>query len=807
MLARPAQHWVLAPPVAGACISVEETNMTTKLAAADTRSRFPTLSHWGAYTAVVEGGKLVACEPFPCDSAPSPILQSMPGMVHSPLRIRRPSVRRGWLRKRENAERSERGNDEFVEVDWDTALDLVAGELARVRADHGDASIFGGSYGWSSAGRLHHARTLTHRFLFAGGGCTTQAGNYSWGAAQFLLPHVIGTYKPVTGRVTDWRSILEHTDLFIAFGGLPLRNTQITSGGAGAHSSQEWIERAKCSGVKFVVVSPTRADIPDGLQARWVPIRPNTDTALMLGIAHTLLTRGLHAADFLSSHCEGFDAFAAYLLGRDDGQAKDARWAESICAVPAETIIELATEAARQRTMLNCTWSLQRAHHGEQPYWASIALASMLGQIGLPGGGFAFGHGSINGAGTPRPDVAAPEMGAGANPARSTIPVARISDMLLNPGWRYDFNGREGIYPDIRMVYWAGGNPFHHHQDLNRLVRAWQVPETIVVHDSWWTPTARRADIVLPATTTLERNDIGGSSRDRYVLAMHQALPPQYGSRNDFDIYRDLALRAGCEPAFTEGRDEFAWIRHIYDSMVERWARAGFEAPPFEQFWEEGWTGLPEPGTPFVLFSDFRADPQGRPLSTPSGKIELYSRRISEFGYQDCPPHPSWLPPAEWLGDAAARRWPLHLITSQPADKLHSQLDAGSHSMSMKVGGRQAIHMHPMDAAERGIVQNDIVRVFNERGACLAGARLDDALMRGVVVMPTGAWFDANDSSLERHGNPNVLTMDRGTSSLAQGSSAHSALVEIAPWSNGEPPEVRAFDAPQVSPLVGSSAG
>lgn len=766
-----------------------------------TTTRFPQLSHWGAFTAVIENEKLVACEPFPHDRAPSAILQSMPEMVHSELRIRQPAVRREWLRERERSNRSQRGHDEFVEVGWDTALDLVADELARVRATHGAASIFGGSYGWSSAGRLHHARTLTHRFLFASGGCTTQAGNYSWGAAQFLLPHVIGSYKPVTGRVTDWLSILEHTQLFIAFGGIPLRNAQITSGGAGVHSTHEWIERAKGSAVEFVVVSPTRGDIPDGLKARWVPIRPNTDTALMLGMAHTLLARGLHDARFVSRYCEGFDAFAAYLLGHDDGQPKDAAWAESICAVPARTIVELATSAATLRTLMNCTWSLQRAHHGEQPYWACIALAAMLGQIGLPGGGFAFGHGSINGAGTPRPEVAAPEMSAGANPARSAIPVARLSDMLLHPGEPYDFNGREGTYPDIRMVYWAGGNPFHHHQDLNRLVRAWQVPETIVVHESWWTPTARRADIVLPATTTLERNDIGGSSRDRYVLAMRQALPPQFGSRNDFDIYRDLAQRAGCEPAFTEGRDESAWIRHIYNSMAARWADAGFEAPPFEQFWEQGYTRLPEPQSPFVLLSDFRADPRANPLKTPSGKIELYSQRIGEFGYQDCPPHPCWIPPAEWLGDAAARHWPLHLVTSQPPDKLHSQLDAGPHSRAAKIKGRQAVRIHPLDAEERGIEENDIVRVFNERGACLAGACLDDGLMRGVVVMATGAWFDASDGSLERHGNPNVLTMDRGTSRLAQAPSALSALVEITRWSCGEPPEVRAFELPVVHPM------
>jgi len=167
-----------------------------------TEQRFPSLSHWGAFTAVVKDGRLMACEPFVKDGSPSAILQSMPGMMHSPLRIRQPVVRKGWLAQRENSDRSTRGSDSFVEVSWDTVLELVAGELKRVRGQYGSEAVFGGSYGWSSAGRLHHARTLTHRFLNAGGGCVNQAGNYSWGAAQFLLPHVIGTYKPVTGHVT-----------------------------------------------------------------------------------------------------------------------------------------------------------------------------------------------------------------------------------------------------------------------------------------------------------------------------------------------------------------------------------------------------------------------------------------------------------------------------------------------------------------------------------------------------------------------------------------------------------------------------
>lgn len=760
-------------------------------------SRYPSLSHWGAYTALVRDGRVVGCEPFVHDQAPSPLIHAMPDMVHSPLRIARPAVRASWLKHRGAPEL--RGVDGYVEVDWDTALGLVHDELQRVRARHGPTAIFGGSYGWSSAGRLHHARTLTHRFLYAGGGCVDQSGNYSWGAAQFLLPHIIGTYAPVTGRITDWNSVVGHTRLLIAFGGIPLRNTQIASGGAGDHSAPGWLARARQAGMRTVVVSPTRGDAPAALAAEWIPIRPNTDAAMMLGMAHTLLAEGRHDRDFLARCCNGFEQYADYLLGRADGQPKDAAWAARICGVPADTIRALARDAAGTRTLLSCSWSLQRGHRGEQPYWGSVALAALLGQIGLPGGGFAFGHGSMNGAGNPRPDLPAPEMRAGRNPAGASIPVARLTDMLLRPGEPYEFNGRTGTYPDIRLVYWAGGNPFHHHQDLNRLMRAWARPETIIVHEPWWTPTARRADIVLPATTTLERNDIGGSSRDRYLLAMRQALAPVGHSRNDFDIYRELAARGGFEHAFTEGRDEMTWIRHIYEQMRPAWEAAQLTLPAFDEFWERGHVALPPPARDFVLFEQFREDPTAHPLKTRSGRLELHCAAIAEFGYDDCPPHPAWLPPVEWLGTERAARWPLHLVTCQPADRLHSQLDPAPATRANKVAGREAVLLHPDDAAERGIAQGDVVRLFNDRGACLGGAQLSADLLRGVVVMPTGAWFDPQDDALERHGNPNVLTVDVGTSRLAQGPSALSALVQVERW-HGEAPAMRAFEPPALQP-------
>jgi biotin/methionine sulfoxide reductase len=756
-----------------------------------TVARFPSLAHWGAFTALVEDGRLVGCEPFARDPAPSSMLDSMPEMVHSPLRVARPAIREGW---REGKPRT--GSDTFREVSWDEALDAVAGEIKRVRDTFGNTAILGGSYGWSSAGRVHHARSLVRRFLFLGGGCVDQVANYSFGAATYILPRVIGTFQPVVGDITDWSSIVKHTRFMLAFGGLATKNGQVTSGGAGAHTMELWLKRAKEAGIEFVSVSPLKSDAPDWLGAQWVPIRPNTDTAMMLAMAHTLLTEERYDKDFVARHCAGFDAFRGYLLGLDDGVAKDADWAEAITGVGADVIRTLARRAAATRSMITCAWSLQRAHHGEQPYWAAITLAAMLGGIGLPGGGFAFGHGSTNGIGAPRADIAAPEVPLPLNPARSMIPVARIADMLLDPGASYEFNGRQYKYPDIRLIYWAGGNPFHHHQDLNRLQRAWQKPDTVIVHESWWTPTARHADIVLPATTTLERNDVGGSSRDSFILAMHRAIDPVGEARNDFDIFRALAGRLGYEEKFTENRDEMGWCQLVYDQVRASAAAKGVELPGFQQFWAEGFVELPPATRDYVLFENFRRDPQQHPLKTPSGRIEIASDAVKGFDYKDCPQHPTWIPPAEWLGSASTGRFPLHLVTHQPAARLHSQMDGGPVSRGSKVAGREPARINPADATRRGIGDGDVVRVFNGRGACLAGAVLDAGVMPGVVVMATGAWFDpAAAGEPERHGNPNVLTLDIGTSPLAQGTSALTALVEIERWT-APAPAVRAFTPP-----------
>jgi biotin/methionine sulfoxide reductase len=742
--------------------------------------RFRQLAHWGAFTAVVEDGVLIRCEPFERDPVPSPLLTSIPASVYSGKRIRVPAIRKSWLKDRAAADRTLRGRDEFVEVDWDVALKLVADEITRVRAEHGAQSIFAGSYGWSSAGRLHHARSLVRRFYFSTGGAVDQAGNYSWGTAQFLLPYVIGTYSSLTGRLTTWPSIVKHCEIFVAFGGLALKNGQVSSGGAAEHTQEVWLRQLAARGIPVINISPTRADAPDFLHAEWMPIRPNTDAALMLALAHEVIAQGAQDKSFLARCCTGVAALEDYILGRTDGIAKSPAWAAPIAGIDAGRIATLARRLIGKRSYLTCAYSVQRAHRGEQPYWMVIALAAFLGQIGLPGGGFGFGHGSMNGVGNPRPATPGPELPVPKNPLGLAIPVARIADMLLNPGAEYRFDGRTHAYPDIRLVHWAGGNPFHHHQQLNRLLSAWQRPETIVVNEIWWTPTARRADIVLPATTGLERNDIGGSSRDRYILAMHQAIRPVHRARNDFDIFGELAERLGMQDAFTEGRDEFAWIRSIYERCVINHRALGIEFPEFDSFWNAGYVELPLPDTDFILMEDFRRDPVAHPLRTQSGRIELTSARIAAMRGLDLPPHPAWLAPIEWLGADLAARYPLHLISVQPADRLHSQLDMSPVAQGNKIAGVERVTVNPADAAQRGLAAGDRVKIYNERGACIAGLALDDGVMPGVAVMATGAWWDPAPDATDRAGTANVLTLDIGTSQLTQGPNAMSCLVEIA---------------------------
>ncbi len=713
-------------------------------------------------------------------------------------------VRAGYLERGAAGDGGLRGKEAFVPVSWDEALDLAAGALKKVINEYGNEAVFGGSYGWASAGRFHHAQSQIHRFLRLIGGYTDVVYTYSAAACEAIMPYVLGAdLYTIAGLSPVWKDVVEAGGLVVAFGGMRLDNSQVNPGGVGAHLDRGWLQKAREKGVEVVNISPIRDDTADFLQADWYPIIPNTDTALMLGVAYTLVDEGLHDRVFLETYCTGFDRFLPYLTGETDGIPKTPEWAAAITGISSDRIADLARRMADKRTMIALAFSLQRAEHGEQPFWMATVLGAMLGQHGLPGGGVSFGHATchvVSYLGRRLPLFSWGAVPQGENPVKTFIPVSRIADMLLNPGLEVDFDGRKLKYPHIKLIYWAGGNPFHHHQDLNRLRKAWARPETIIVNESVWTATARHADIVFPVTTMLERDDII-CGYDHYIMPSREAVPAFGEARNDYEVFSELARRFGLFDAFTEGRSEMDWIRHLYDTSVKNAAAVGVRLPDFDTFWEGEAICLEDQLFDLEFFLEaFRKDPAAAPLGTPSGKIEIFSEKVDGFGYDDCPGHPVWLDKEEWLGSPRAETFPLHLLSNQPKSRLHSQFDFGVVSRETKIRGREPARMHPDDAAGRGIRDRDVVRIFNDRGACLAGIILSEDLRPGVIQLSTGAWFDPatkGEEGLERHGNPNVLTPDRASSRLGQALTAYSCLVEVERY-EGPLPEVQAHKPPEI---------
>lgn len=772
----------------------------------------PTATHWGMIDAHVRGGRFVGATGFANDAHPTPMIQAFADRVYSDSRVRQPAVRKSFLAKGAKAGGKGRGEEEFIAVGWDEALDLVASELKRVRAAHGNESFFPGTADWQSVGLLHSASALVRRMLGLHGGFTDCSGDPSVAAAMVILPHVVGGLD-VYDEQTAWPMLQEHTEVLVLLGADLLKNNQI-----GTHPSDHYAygalerfrDKVAAQQARVISIDPRLTDTAQFLGASWIAPRPNTDTALMLGIAHALHMEGLADREFIAKYSAGFDQFLAYLTGRSDGTPKSPEWAAAITEIDANTIRNLAREMAHRRTMIISGYAIQRADHGEQPYWMLVTLAAMLGQIGLPGGGYGVSYHYDNGGDlvARAPDI--PGISAGTNAVKTALPFERVAEMLLSPGKSVPYNGTTITYPDIRLIYWAGGNPLTHLWETNHVREAWQRPETIIVQDPFWTASAKFADIVLPVTTTFERNDIevcGAYSR-QYIAAMKQVIDPVFQARNDIDILAGVAERLGFGPAFTEGKKEMDWLRSFYAVAQKQAEAQKITMPGFDEFWQKGHVQFPIPPSSryYVRYGDFRANPITNALGTPSGRIEIYSKTIEGYHYEDCPPHPTWLEPAEWLGGAKARQYPFHVLSPHPRYRLHSQLDNTWIREWYEVNRREPAWINPQDARERGIANGDVIRVFNDRGEILVGALVTERVRRGVLIIHEGGWYDPGASGKNgpvcKHGLVNVLTLDKGTSRLAQGNIANTVLVDVAKFA-GEPPEVTAFMPP---PLAAAAA-
>lgn len=404
-------------------------------------------SHFGAFEAKVMNGEWVATRPFKHDKYPCDMLNAVREVVYNPSRVRYPMVRLDWLRQREKSDRRQRGDNRFVRVSWDRALDLFYEELERVQKTYGSSGVFTGLADWQMVGKYHKAGGAMDRGLGLHGSYVTTVGDYSAAAAQVILPHVIGSLE-VYEQQTSLPLVIEHSQTIVLWGCDPIKNLQIEFLVPDHDAFGYWaqIKEAVAQGkIRVISVDPVRSKTQNYLNCEQLPLRPQTDVALMLGVAHTLYVEKRYDVNFINDYTVGFEQFLPYLLGTTDKQPKDAQWAAEICGLSAENIRDFARVLINGRTQFMGGWCVQRMHHGEQYPWMLVVLASMVGQIGLPGGGVGFGW-HYNGGGTVT--SAGPVLsglGSIANPpaakykpdfrgASEHIPTSRIVDCLLAPG-------------------------------------------------------------------------------------------------------------------------------------------------------------------------------------------------------------------------------------------------------------------------------------------------------------------------------------------------------------------------------------
>ncbi|MCM0148830.1 trimethylamine-N-oxide reductase TorA [Photobacterium galatheae] len=772
-------------------------------------------SHWGAFRAKVVNGVWVDTVPFEKDQHPTQMIQGVREVVYNPARVKYPMVRLDWLKQGYRSDTTQRGDNRFVRVPWSQALDFFYHELERVQNQYGPSALYAGHTGWQSVGKLHSAGTMMMRAIGLHGTYLSKAGDYSTGAAQVVLPYVAGAME-VYEQQTSWPLVLQHAKTIVIWGSDPVKNLQV-GWLVPDHSPyayyEQLAEKVKNKAIKVIHVDPVVSETQKMIGGEQIRVRPQTDVPLMLAIAHTLYTEDLYNKDFIAGYTTGFDQFLPYLLGKKDGEAKTPEWAANICGIPADEIRALARQMASGRTQIIGGWCLQRMQHGEQYAWMLVVVAAMLGQIGLPGGGFGFGwHYNDAGSATSNGPLMSGFSGVtGMAPIHdgsfkgysSYIPVARFVDCIENPGKTIQWNGHDITFPDMKMAIFCGNNPFHHHQDRNKMIKAWQKLETVVCVDHQWTATCRFADIVLPATTTHERDDIEqyGNHSNAGILAMPKVVEPMYEAKDDFDIFRDLCRRFDREEAFTGGKTKLEWIEHIYNGARLQGRGLGVRLPNFRKFWEgEGFVEFPA-GETWVRHASFRNEPDLEPLGTASGLIEIYCKTIAEMGYDDCQGHPMWFEKNERShGGPRSDKFPLNLQSTHPKHRLHSQLcSSAEHRATYTVAGREPIYLNTKDAQARNIQTGDLVRVFNDRGQVLAGAVVTDDYLPGVCRIHEGAWYSPLEGgkagTLCTYGDPNVLTQDIGSSRLAQATSAASALVNIEKYT-GPVPEVTGFSGP-----------
>jgi anaerobic dimethyl sulfoxide reductase subunit A len=619
-----------------------------------------------------------------------------------------------------------RGSGQFIPVSWEEALDEVASALRRTRVRYGPEAVLHASGAGAISGRGFSGAAASARFFSHWGPVTQTSGNMSNHCASVAAEWMLGERISGSDRAT-----LLDSRLILLWGMNPAETRM-------GPNTTYFIAQARDQGATVILIDPRYTDT-GVLADQWVPIRPGTDAALAAAMAYVMETEGLVDRAFMASHTVGYDAYRAYILGEDDGCPKTPSWAADRTSIPAATIHRLARAYATVKpAALLPGWGPQRTRYGEQIARAAIVLACMSGNVGLRGGGMASVGTRVGG------------IDAGALPYGPYGPARRISTVT----WAADLlQGR--LNPPVTMAYIVASNLINRSPNTRANARALEQLDTIVVQDPFLTPTARYADLVLPASIEMERADLVGSwGHDSHLFYSQAVVEPAGEARTDYWVFSQLAERLGFGPADTEGKDERAWIET-------------FLAAPHLDVSSLRERGIMRTdGEPRVALADYRAGPLAHPLRTASGKIEIVNAQAAAHGL---PAIPSYVEDVE-----PDTQYPLQLITPHSKLRSHSCLHVNPWLQRLEP---HAVWIHSSDAAARGIVSGDPAEVFSQHGTVRLPAKVTERIMPGVVCIYEGTWYQPGRDGVDEGGCANVLTGHQTTPS--GGPATHSGRVEV----------------------------
>jgi anaerobic dimethyl sulfoxide reductase subunit A len=668
-----------------------------------------------------------------------------------------------------------RGEGKFKRASWNEALDLVAGKMLELKEKYGPTAILDQSYAGASYGVLHKSdqiEGLLARFLGIFGCRTNSWSVPSYQGTTFSSRTTFGTIED--GNEDD---AFAHSKLIIMWGWNPAYTFH---GG----NTFYYMRLAKQRGCKFVLVDPQYTDAAAAYDAWWIPIRPNTDAAMLAGMAHYIFANNLQDQRFIDRFCQGMDAgtmpewaqdkenFRDYIFGKYDGTPKTPEWAAQICGVSAEDIKKLADLYARTKpAALKASWSPGRNAYGEQYNRMAAAVQAMTGNIGILGG-------SAEGVGKAfHTEAVAYPYDDYANVWWGSIKSDRWAHCVLNyPNVKREEVGLwprddelDGKIPDIRAIWWHGSDWFNQLTNINKEIEAVKKLDFIVCNDSTITPSGIWADVLFPIATHFERHDVALPwYKGHYYIHRPKVIQPLGESKTDFQVFTELAYRLG----FGEKYNPKATRSYFENDDVvdEQYLREWWEGRVMEhQGVTMGWDEFKKRGVykfelkePHVAF---RAQiEKGEPFPTYSGKIEILSGWLAEvkdwtktqYGYE-IPYIPKWIEPWESLNHPMTKDYPFHLISPHPRWRTHSIF----HNIPwLRETYTQEVTINAGDAARLGIVMGDTVELWNDRGRVVVPVYVTERCMPGVLVLHEGAWMDLDEQSVDRAGNPDFLTKD-----------------------------------------------